>query len=265
MIKWCSCKYLSSVHSYADLSIQSNDNRLVALPDIVLCDPSPWDFDKANMLGISRDQVSYISHLLYPQSAGINLSLSSSSPIYELDKEYQVLLKRYNNNPRQLLNSITKDCSQLVQFCQLGTNVTYFGTDCCPVLFSNVEYTLQYKCFSSGGQNNFPMWEASQAYGITVSLIVSSNSSQLNGKISGRWAVIQSGVAAAVTDKKSTMFYVAQTDLKLLEPNTFNVLSVEKKVTDSTDKNSFFQPYEVIKHFMYQSLTLCSLQIPVDF
>jgi hypothetical protein len=37
---------------------------------------------------------------------------------------------------------------------------------------------------------------------------------------------------------------VSQNSLKLLEPDTYNALSVEKKETDSSEKSSYFQHYE---------------------
>ena len=226
----------------SDMSILSNDTRQVALPDIVLCDPGPWDFDKALALNISANLMSYIVHLLYPQKAGT--SNWEFGDINELDQEYLSLLKKFDNNPRLLLNNITKDCAQLLNFCQLGTNVVLSSEDCCSMMFSNVEYTLQYKCFSSAGQNSFFMRQASQAFGITIGVVQSNNNSLLNASIAGPWTLIMTGFAAAVTDKKSTLYFVAQKSLKLLQPNTYSVLSVEKRETDSSERSSYFQNYE---------------------
>jgi hypothetical protein len=53
-----------------------------------------------------------------------------------------------------------------------------------------------------------------------------------------------SGVSAGVTDKKSSLFSVAQTRTKLLEPGTYSLIAVEKKEIDSSDKYSDFQNYE---------------------
>jgi len=200
---------------------------MVDLPDIVVCDPSPWDFDKIKSLNISVDMVSYIAHLLYTQSDGTGGALKYIQDV--LDKEYHTLLMAYDNNPKNLLNNITKTCTQLIKYCQLGTQITFPGPYCCPRLFSNVEYTLQYKCFSSGGKLNFPMPEPSLVHGITIGLDVTETVTQLNPSIAGPWAVLMNGVAAAVTDKKSNLYYVVQTDLKLLEPKTYSVFFCGKK------------------------------------
>jgi len=66
-----------------DISIVSPHAKYVSLPDIVVCDPSPWDFEKAATLNILVKQLSYIARLLYPQSP-MNYSLFK-----DLDKEYK--------------------------------------------------------------------------------------------------------------------------------------------------------------------------------
>jgi hypothetical protein len=55
---------------------------------------------------------------------------------------------------------------------------------------------------------------------------------------------MSTGVAAGVTDRKSNLYHVSQTGLKLLAPNTQNVLPMVKRETDSSEKDSFFQPYQ---------------------
>ncbi len=226
-------------HLLIDISVKSNDTGSVELPDIVVCDPSPWDFDKIKSLNISVDMVSYIAHLLYTQSDGTEGAFKYIQDV--LDKDYLKLLMAYDNNPKNLLNNITKTCTQLIRYCQLGTGITYYRQACCRELFTNVEYTLQYKCFSSGGNLNFSMLEATQINGITIGVDLSDIVTQLNPGIAGPWAVIMNGVAAAVTDKKSNLYYVVQTNLKLLEPKTYTVFSVERKETDNSDKSSDFK------------------------
>jgi hypothetical protein len=223
-----------------DISIISGDTIMVSLPNIVVCDPSPWDFEKAESLNISISELSYIAHLLYPLNSGGNSQINFT----EMDKEYQTLLRRFDHNPINLLNNVTRNCSQLVTFCQLGTNETYSGCECCPLLFSNVEYTLMYKCYSSGKTLAHQMWEPSQAFGITVSVKMASEKKQLNARIAGDWAIFMTGISAAVSDMKANLYYVTQTNLKLLEANTYNALPVEKKEIDSSDRSSHFQQYE---------------------
>jgi hypothetical protein len=230
-----------------DISITSDIDKNVSFPDIVVCDPFPWDFEKAAQLNISAQQMSYIARLLYPQ--GFENDLSKYK---DLAVEYTKLLTNYDNNPVNLLNNVTKNCSQTIGFCQIGgTNKSYFGSACCDELFSNVEYTLQYKCFSSGGKNNVLARQASQAFGITVSAFVedvslggSNKRSKLNSTIAGPWAILMTGISAAVTDRKSSLYFLAQTRMKLMEPNTFSILAVEKQLTNSSKKNSAFQSYK---------------------
>jgi hypothetical protein len=158
------------------------------MPDVVVCDPSPWDFVKAERLNISIQQLSYISHLLYPQSWNLDQSMFK-----DLDNEYRQLIQRFDNNPIHLLNNVTRDCSQLFDYCQLRSADSYSGSECCSRLFTNVEYTLQYKCYSFGGKVDYSMLEAAQSYGITVSIKLSSENIHLDDDIAGAWASLQSG------------------------------------------------------------------------
>jgi hypothetical protein len=95
---------------------------------------------------------------LYPQTGG-NTKVTSKE-FAQLAESYPTLLKKFNNNPINLLNNITKDCEQLIISCQFGAQQTLNSSACCAKLFSNVEYTLQYKCFSSVGLNDHTMWQA---------------------------------------------------------------------------------------------------------
>jgi hypothetical protein len=210
-------------------------------PDLVICDPSPWDSDKAKSLNISMEQLSYIAQLLFPQSPVNNKSIYNS---IDMDTDYQTLLEKFDNNPINLLNNVTKNCSQLIVYCQMGIRESYNGRRCCPILFSNVEYTLLYKCYSSGGQRKYLIQEASQTDGITVSVQIASQKRPLNRSIAGDWAIFMTGISVAVSDKNSNLYHVSQNSLKLLEPDTYNALPVEKKETDSSDKSSYFQHYK---------------------
>jgi len=240
-----------------DISITSDIDKNVPFPDIVVCDPSPWDFAKAAQQSISAQQMSYIARLLYSEGLSDDLSVYK-----DLDLEYTELLKRFDNNPVKLLNNVTKSCSQLISFCLIGgSNTNYFGPQCCMKLFQNVEYTQRYKCFSFGGKN-VSARQASQTFGITVAATVpaknfsldgsSSNaSSKLNATIAGSWAILMTGISAAVTDKKSTLYFLTQTRMKLMEPHTYSLLAVEKKITDSSNKDSYFQSSKGGKNLEY--------------
>ncbi len=133
----------------------------VPLPDLVVCDPSPWDATKATRLNISGEMLSYLSYLLFPQSLS-SKTADDDEFFTSLEERYRTLLRRFDNSPIRLLNNVTKDCEQLIFSCNLGTTGVTWADACCPLLFSNVEYTPLYKCFSSGGKNNFTMLESSQ-------------------------------------------------------------------------------------------------------
>jgi hypothetical protein len=66
----------------------------------------------------------------------------------------------------------------------------------------------------------------------------------LNKTIASYNAISPTGLAAGVAAKKSNLFYVSQNDIKLLAPNTANVLPIVKKEIDSSDKNSFFKTFQ---------------------
>ncbi len=197
-------------------------------------------------MNISIQQLSYIAHLLYPQISGATLLLNDKN-FQDLDNDYRTLLAKFGNNPIDLLNNVTKDCAQIIDYCQIGTFKNYTGVPCCSAIFSTVEYTLQYKCYRSGGKpDDYVMWEPLQALGLTVgtSMEKDPKNRSLDMKVAGYWAVIKTGFSAAVADRKSNLYYVSQTNMKLLEPNTYNDMPVERKLTDSLDKSSDFQSYE---------------------
>jgi Amiloride-sensitive sodium channel len=211
------------------------------LPDIVLCDPAPWDFKKAEGLNISSTMLSYISLLLFPLT-GNNTVMRSK--IQEDDQEYKEILTRFDNNPINLLNNITKNCSQLVRYCQFGPSQTMNGPGCCGKLFSNVEYTQNYKCYSSGNNINHIMWESTIPFGIAVTVRVQDESDKLNNNRTNVWALTMNGVGVGVANYKDNLFYVAQTNLHLLAPNTYNSIALERRETDSSDKDSAFTSYK---------------------
>ncbi len=91
---------------------------------------------------------------------------------------------------------------------------------------------------------DYKMLEPSQAYGITVTAYLPAEQRHLDISVAGIGAKYMSGISAAVADKKSNLYHIGQTNLKLLEPNTYNVLPVEKREIDSFDKYSYFQNYE---------------------
>ena len=211
------------------------------LPDIVLCDPSPWDLEKSSKKNISIQLLSYISYLLFPLSVGVNISTVNQN-FKTLDESYRMILTKFDNNPIYLLNNITKDCSQIVLLCQLGTTKVLENKECCLSLFSNVEYTQNYKCYSSGGKIYFTMWGSAPVLGITVSVRINYITLDIN--LASLWTIVMQGIAVAVTEPKSNLFYVSQTDMNLLASNTYSSIAVERKELDSSDKDSYFLPYQ---------------------
>ena len=56
--------------------------------------------------------------------------------------------------------------------------------------------------------------------------------------------MITNGIAVAVADPKSNLYYVSKTKMNLLASNTHNSIAVERKELDSSDKDSDFLPYK---------------------
>ena len=90
-----------------EIDIQSEDIADVHLPDIVLCDPSPWDYEKALAKNISADLLAYISYMLFPLMAGPDMP-TFYGRIKAQETKYQTLLKQFDNSPIKLLDSVTK-------------------------------------------------------------------------------------------------------------------------------------------------------------
>jgi hypothetical protein len=107
-----------------EIDTQSGIPKEMPLPVIVICDPAPWDFKKAEALNISNDMIAYISLLLFPITVN-NTVMDSKTQ--EKDLEYNEILTKFDNNPVNLLNNITKNCSQLVRYCQFGPSQSLYG------------------------------------------------------------------------------------------------------------------------------------------
>ena len=232
--------YFQSPFFSTEISIQSMNKSGVSLPDLVVCDPSPWDFDKAAKNNISKELMSFISLLLYPQLE----DKENTTQYQELEKEYETLLDKFDGNPIYLLNNITKECKQLIGYCQLGTNIKLNGSQCCSRILSATEYTQQYKCFSSRNKMNVTMLEPTKVFGVTIGVDFNDDSTKLDEQIASLWALSMTGISVAVINAKSNLYYVSQTYMKLLAPNTCNIIAVEKKETDNSDKSSDFQSYQ---------------------
>jgi hypothetical protein len=174
-------------------------------------------------------------------------SISNNKPtfyatILEGNAEYLKILEKFDNNALNLLNNITKTCTQLIQYCQIGSQETWFKQECCTKLFSNVEYTQQYKCYS--GNVNFNMSEPAIPFGITITVKVEDESEKFEDNSMNPWALTMSGVGVGVADSKNNLNYVAQTNLHLLAPDTYNSIAIEQHEIDNSDKNSDFEPYQ---------------------
>ena len=90
-----------------EIDIQSEDIADVRLPDIILCDPSPWDYEKALAKNISDDLLAYISYMLFPLMSGQDMP-TFYEKIKVQETKYQTLLKQFDNSPIKLLDSVTK-------------------------------------------------------------------------------------------------------------------------------------------------------------
>ena len=96
----------------------------------------------------------------------------------------------------------------------------------------------------------FTMKELSQAFGITINIRV--NYIKLIEGIASGWSMISIGIAVAMADPKSNLYYVSKTKMNLLESNTYSSIAVERKELDSSDKNSDFLPYKERTFIMFE-------------
>jgi hypothetical protein len=155
-----------------------------------------------------------------------------------------MFLQKFYNNSIYLLNNITKDCSQTIDFCQLGTIGKLNGTDCCAQLFSKSEYTQQYKCYHTGGMMNFTMFEPSKAFGVTVGVEFADYSTKLDDNITSLCALYMTGIAVAVINPKANLYHIALNNIKQLGPNTYSIIGIERMEIDNSDKSSDFQSHQ---------------------
>jgi Amiloride-sensitive sodium channel len=235
-------KYLQGPYYSTEISIEPMIPDIPYLPEIVVCDPSPWDIDKALHNNISKQLLSYITNLLYPQHDDVYKI--NESRYQELEHNYKTVIKNFDDNPVHLLNNITTNCSQLIDYCQLGIREKLNGTACCSRFLSRTEYTQQFKCFRTGGMTDFVVFGKAKAFGLTIGIGYTDKSTQLNDSIASLWALSMTGIGVAVTNPKSNVFHISETKMKLLAPSTYNLIGVEKTEIDNLDKSSDFHPLE---------------------
>jgi hypothetical protein len=82
--------------------------------------------------------LSYLTNYLFPfvKFGGINPNSAIIPVLTALEKSYNTMINTsFNGNTMNLLNNITLDCPQIIEYCLFGFNTFYSGEDCCNQFF----------------------------------------------------------------------------------------------------------------------------------
>ena len=208
-----SLNYTNGTPYQTSYSVESSDG-LVSFPDILLCTSSLWDLEKVHQYGLSSDLLAYLLNFIFPFGGfGFSGTMEATAEFYDLEKEYQTVLEKFDRNAMYLLHNITKTCSQVVDLCYFGN--IYSVNSCCK-FFNPGEFILGQLCFRTNQRLFFAVKEAgsinSIAFKITLngSALAGSNVQLLNPPA----RMLSGGVSAAVSDKQShTYLSLARQDI----------------------------------------------------
>ena len=244
--------YLYQTSFTVDYSIDNvnvSESGSVPFPAFVICLEAPWDVTKSKELNMSINLLSYMTNLLYPfgRYGGWYYSENNSRLKNELETEYNNLLNITGLNTKQLLNSITVSCEQVVDHCYFG--FMFFSADCCSLFFSEPEYGMMGKCFQTTNKYlNFTLMEAGSQSGLSLLLNIENNIlSKLNFDIVNYPASFSDGVSFAATNKVSHISTLAS-KVKGLPPNSLNVITLKRVTVDRSERNSPFGSYQCIQN-----------------
>jgi Amiloride-sensitive sodium channel len=186
-----------------DTSYRLDEEGLAKFPDILLCTSAPWDLELVEKHGISSDLLSYVSNFLFPFAGfGENGIQIITDDFIALDKEYNKLLPKFDNNTMYLLQNITKPCESILTNCVFGTVISY--EDCC-AFFGPSEFMLGNMCFRTTRSLYFAVQEAGMMNSIMFRLEVERRALDgLNVSLINPAArLLSSQMAIALSDNRS--------------------------------------------------------------
>ena len=195
-----SLNYTNGTPYQTSYSVESSDG-LVSFPDILLCTSSLWDLEKVHQYGLSSDLLAYLLNFIFPFGGfGSSGTMEATAEFYDLEKEYQTVLEKFDRNALYLLHNITMNCSQILQSCIFGAN--YRAANCCE-FFNLAEFTLSQMCFRTNEKLLFAVQEAGMLNSIEFRVMLRSGS-VLNSSVINPAAIMFRGqLATAVLDKDS--------------------------------------------------------------
>jgi hypothetical protein len=199
-----SINYIGGASYETSYSVEADEDAgLVQFPDILFCTSAPWDLKRVKKHGIRPELLSYISNFLFPIAGfGMNESHVATDMFLGLEREYQQMLTKFDNNALYLLHNITKTCHQILNFCVFGTVFTSYG--CC-AFFNSAEFILGRMCFRTNRNLYFAVQEAGMINSMVLQLNI--NGSGLDGLdmslINPAVPLFSDQVALALTDNRS--------------------------------------------------------------
>ena len=208
----------------------------VKLADFLVCDISPWDVERAQRNGISVELLSYLTHLLFPFGGNDPLfSEENKDKLADLEKKYQEVVAKYDNDVNALLDRVTRTCDETIIYCRMGMGRDLTGKECCDMNFNSSVFTTEGKCFNTAGKMDYYMGEAVKPLGMFVGVHIGQDiSGVLNPTQTPFSALSSRGITLVLSDPKDHPFISSVKRAYLLQPNTISSVAVEKSVIDSS-------------------------------
>ena len=157
--------------------------------------------------------MSYISYLIYPYSA---LEVDKTKLI-QLQRRYEELLDKYQNNTFRLLDQLTYSCDEIFWYCKIGQT----KVDCCKKLYITHLYINKQKCFSNQGPTIY-MPATEEAFAILSAMYDPPKERKLDWNISGHSAYFAYGWSIVIIDNKTDLFIDGPKHAYLLGTNIFH-------------------------------------------
>ena len=120
---------------------------------------------------MSSGMLSYLTNYLFPFApyGGLTFNLFTELERNQSEKEFNQLINTtFGGKPMNLLNSITFNCSQMIDFCNFGFNKIYDGSQCCDLFFRPAEFGLAFMCLRTNKDFEYFIEEAGIRTGVLI-------------------------------------------------------------------------------------------------
>ena len=156
--------------------------------------------------------MSYISYLLYPDSEFKVVK----TKVQELQRRYEELINRHQNNTFRLLDRLTYSCEETFLLCWIGRQ----HVNCCRDLYTTRLYINENKCFSNQGPTIYAP-SAEKTFGLKTVMIDTAGERLLDWNISGSSAYFAYGWSITII---ASYFEISSENLRSIPAESLHIL-----------------------------------------